>query len=192
MCRAEPDTKGEDKVDEVFHLLDELKKYYRDPPPVHLPSKIDVKGVENLFSAPLPPAFITFWERIEWAPLSLEGICFPSPLLYYRETPASLAWANLTLWLNEDWIDSDGMKPPDFLLIFDIAALTDDDYSCFDLRNPNQDGEYPIVYWCPQEPDYYVDQNNPDCIIDDLRTVAPDFATFLKRRLRHELSWRSK
>ncbi len=53
-----------------------------------------------------------------------------------------------------------------------------------ELRGPDSNGEYPVVYWDSVEGEHYyyefIDSTTGDqCVADDLVVVAPNFSTYL-------------
>ncbi len=165
-------------MSEVFDLLESLKKTISLNPIKYLPSKNEVEKVENALGVKLPPSFIEFWMKTKWNYISKMGMEFCSISTESNNNQTSIIEYNNELRSKEEYL----YPLPHFLIAFNISAAIDEDYSCFDTRFQDVNGEYPIVYYATDDLSYiaeYDKETNALIEIDDLICIAPDFSTFL-------------
>lgn len=107
-------------------------------PPYRLPKEDDLLKITRMFNCPFPPSFVQFQtqlgsvisypELIGWAVDDIPfGFCVES-LESIVETSITCSWP-VARFLSPFMQDEDG------------------NFYCFDSRNPDKNGEFPVVFW---------------------------------------------
>ena len=168
-------------LEEVFELFDILAKLEAHNPVTRRPTPSEIEYAESQLGCKLPPSFIRYFEEVPWH--IKRDLCSTTRL---SEGEPNILKCNI--WLRDNTLHK--YVPPNFLVVFDVEGAPVDDYSCFDSRFPDTDGEYPIAYWYPENPDYLVEPDNETGLlleIDDLYYIAPDFPSYIYRLLQDKL-----
>jgi len=178
---------------EIFSLSEKLSRYCENNKPVtYRPAIGQIRYAEKVLNFRLPPSYIQFWQEIKVCHWCLAGICkmVTADDNLSQHFPDIIA-ENMKIRK----IVNNGTAIPPFLTVFDVAAAIDDDYCCFDTRYGSAEGEYPVVYWSTEEPDYLVSYDKTDgseLIIDDIIRAASDFPTYLYNCLEDEIKIREQ
>lgn len=134
---------------------------------VSIDDKLDkqIKKVEEQLNIQLPPSLKTAWKSIPtFDSFELLGIDNIVEVNQWTE--------DIETFFN----------PPPYLLIVDISAAIDDDFVCLDTRYPDENGEYPVVYWDSYNAKVY-DLSIEELKNTELHIIAPDYATWLCSRV---------
>ncbi|MDA8099617.1 MAG: SMI1/KNR4 family protein [Nitrospiraceae bacterium] len=150
------------------------------------PTRQEVEVAEKLLGVRLPPSFNEYYAKSKWHAAPFMNLCSVVPLFEHQP---SIAEVNFHMRVKQE----NKYPLPTFLICFDVSAGIDDDYACFDSRQPDDSGEYPVVYWSSEDGDYYESVEpgtGRTCVVDDLRSIAPNFSSYLydilKRRIADE------
>lgn len=139
-----------------------------EPDPVCAPSEQEIAATEQALGKPLPPDFKFFMERC--------GIYQLEDWQTYWVGDDSLAFRNIVDANMEARKHTDAPLPA-FLIAFHQNDMGDE--ICFDTRDPDEQGEYPVVVW-----DYGF---SPEQNLANLTVLASHFADWLQREV-HQAS----
>lgn len=160
-------------LDQVYDSTNLLSELINLEPIVKRPTMSEVEQAEKELGCKLPPSFIRYYQEAQWHIRWNLNIHLCSVIPLFDGQPSIVESNKLLRNKNEV-----AFLLPNFLIVFDMDAAIDDDYSCFDMRNSDENGDYPIVYWSSEEPDYILSTDNETgkiLEIDDLKIIAPDF-----------------
>ncbi len=146
-------------ADAIAHLQ---KASIAEPDVMQPPSPEQIRDAEAKLGVALPPSFKTFLKQAgQYALPYWEVYWVGDTSLGYRQIVKA----------NHSEHEEVASPLPTFLITFHNNGMGDQ--VCFDTRNPDARGEYPIVFW-----DH---ERSPEQNLKSLEVLAPDFASWLKQ-----------
>ncbi len=142
------------------------------------PSVEEIENAEKKLKCKLPPSYIAYHLEAEWYSYFCGINLISSP---FTEKEFDHILIESIVEINEDVRSKNFYKDlylldhmiPDHLVIFDSSNCGDEDYYCFDTRNPNHEGEYPVIHWSPALSDIEIKN------IEKREIAFPNFSTYL-------------
>lgn len=142
------------------------------------PTRAEWRAVESALGVPLPPSLVAYFDAVKWHVRWVTHLQLCCAVAMFPGQPL-LTDVNLRMWRarrSEAW-------SPRFLVCVSTDAALDGDHDCLDTRHVDANGECPVVYWSPEQPDVLLEPGAPDgsevVAAEDLKVVAPDYATYV-------------